>query len=140
MVANAGTGVTEGATAAHLIKRLDAQARQLSVIIQSVLDKNTSLIQEYRMQGLSSQQVQYLRFLQKSDLRQMKGAEVRRSSQACDVQGLEGLEPITVIVDDSATVWPGHGANLVQVERYCYFPNATRQFGYHRVSLLESGR
>ena len=57
-----------------------------------------------------------------------------------NVQGLKGLEPITVIVDDSATVWPGHNANLVQVERYCYFPNATKQFGYSRVSLLESGR
>ena len=45
-----------------------------------------------------------------------------------------------MIVDDSATVWPGHGANLVQVERYCYFPNATKQFGYTRYSLLEAGR
>jgi len=45
-----------------------------------------------------------------------------------------------VIVDDTAHVWPGHASNLVTVERYCYFPNSAKQFGYKRRSLLEDNR
>jgi len=31
--------------------------------------------------------------------------------------GLEGLESVSLIVDDSLSVWPGHADNLFPVER-----------------------
>ena len=56
------------------------------------------------------------------------------------IQGLQGLDPITVIIDDTAAVWQGHTSNLVVIERYTYFPASTRQFNLHRPSMLESDR
>ena len=57
-----------------------------------------------------------------------------------DLQGLKGLDPVTVIIDDTAAVWSEHTANLVVIERYTYFPASTRQFNLNRPSMLESDR
>ena len=37
---------------------------------------------------------------------------------------LRGSEPIAVVLDDTAAVWPGHAENLIVCERYVYFPRA----------------
>ena len=55
------------------------------------------------------------------------------------MQGLAGLDAISVIVDDSEDVWPGHKDNLVMVERYVFFPSSRRQLGLSRASMLETG-
>ena len=55
-------------------------------------------------------------------------------------QGLEGREAVTVVVDDSHSVWSGHRRNLVMVERYVYFPSSRLQLGINRPSLLEANR
>lgn len=56
------------------------------------------------------------------------------------VAGLEGREPIAVILDDSSAVWPHDARNLFVVERYIYFPSSRRRFGLPGPSLLEAGR
>lgn len=55
-------------------------------------------------------------------------------------QGLEGREAVTVVVDDSHSVWAQHRRNLVVVERYVYFPASRVQLGIARPSLLEANR
>jgi hypothetical protein len=55
-------------------------------------------------------------------------------------QGLEGREAVTVIVDDSHSVWAQHRRNLVVVERYVFFPSSRMQLGISRPSLLEANR
>ena len=47
---------------------------------------------------------------------------------------------MTVIVDDSHSVWSGHRHNLVAVERYVYFPSSAASLGIGRPSLLEANR
>ena len=44
---------------------------------------------------------------------------------------------MTAILDDSAAVWPGHGANLVEVERYAFFPSSREALGLRGPSFLE---
>ena len=56
------------------------------------------------------------------------------------VQGLEGREPVVLIVDDSSSVWPHDRRNLFVVERYIYFPSSRRRFGMQGKSLLEIER
>ncbi len=56
------------------------------------------------------------------------------------VQGLEGREPIAIIVDDSQAVWPHDRRNLFVVERYIYFPSSKERFGLQGLSLLEIDR
>jgi hypothetical protein len=56
------------------------------------------------------------------------------------VSGLEGREPIAVIVDDSMAVWPHDRRNLFVVERYIYFPSSQERFGLQGLSLLEIDR
>ena len=47
---------------------------------------------------------------------------------------------MTVVVDDSHSVWSQHRRNLVVVERYVYFPSSRLQLGINRPSLLEANR
>jgi len=54
--------------------------------------------------------------------------------------GLEGLECLSVIVDDSLSVWPNHTDSLLPVERYVYFPSSRRRLGLPGASLMEAGR
>ncbi len=56
------------------------------------------------------------------------------------MQGLEGREPIAIIVDDSQAVWPHDRRNLYVVERYIYFPSSKERFGLQGLSLLEIDR
>eukprot|EP00878_Enallax_costatus_P033398 GHUV01036827.1.p1 GENE.GHUV01036827.1~~GHUV01036827.1.p1 ORF type:complete len:141 (+),score=29.73 GHUV01036827.1:127-549(+) len=56
------------------------------------------------------------------------------------MQGLEGREPVLLIVDDSSAVWPNDKRNLFVVERYIYFPSSRRRFGMQGRSLLEIDR
>ncbi|KAL0023785.1 hypothetical protein WJX77_004859 [Trebouxia sp. C0004] len=56
------------------------------------------------------------------------------------MQGLEGREPVALVVDDTSSVWGNHEENLVAVERYIYFPASRRQFGSKAKSLLETRR
>ncbi|KAK9832338.1 hypothetical protein WJX74_007130 [Apatococcus lobatus] len=56
------------------------------------------------------------------------------------LEGLEGRDSITVVVDDTSSVWSDHAENLLAVERYVYFPSSRRQFGMKSKSLLEINR
>ena len=51
-----------------------------------------------------------------------------------------GQPDATLILDDTAGVWPAHGANLIQVERYIFFPACAGRFGTGRPALLQEGR
>lgn len=42
---------------------------------------------------------------------------------SCAVQGLEGKESISLIIDDLKVMWPSHQSNLRDVEAYCFFPH-----------------
>ena len=56
------------------------------------------------------------------------------------MQGLEGREPLAVILDDSSAVWPHDRRNLLMVERYIYYPSSRRKFGMQGKALLEINR
>lgn len=56
------------------------------------------------------------------------------------MQGLAECESITVIVDDSHSVWSQHRHNLVAVERYIYFPSSRASLGLKGPSLMDTGR
>lgn len=56
------------------------------------------------------------------------------------VQGLEGREQVSIIVDDSTSVWSQHSENLLEVERYVYFPSSAKQLGMKSKTYLESRR
>lgn len=56
------------------------------------------------------------------------------------MQGLDEREAITVIVDDSHSVWSQHRHNLVAVERYIYFPSSRASLGLKGPSLMDTGR
>jgi RNA polymerase II C-terminal domain phosphatase-like 3/4 len=56
------------------------------------------------------------------------------------MQGLAEREAITVIVDDSHSVWAQHSHNLVAVERYIYFPSSRASLGLKGPSLLDAQR
>lgn len=60
--------------------------------------------------------------------------------QVKDLDVVLGAETAVVILDDTAGVWPSHQQNLLQVERYIYFPACVRRFGLDARSLLEQGR
>lgn len=55
-------------------------------------------------------------------------------------QGLEGREPMVIIVDDSSAVWPHDRRSLFVVERYVYFPSSRKRGGMSGRSLLEIDR
>ncbi|KAL4419249.1 hypothetical protein ABPG77_001187 [Micractinium sp. CCAP 211/92] len=56
------------------------------------------------------------------------------------MQGLDECESITVIVDDSHSVWSQHRHNLVAVERYIFFPSSRASLGLKGPSLMDTGR
>lgn len=47
-----------------------------------------------------------------------------------DVDVLLGAEDMVLILDDTSGVWPRHRGNLIEVERYVYFPGCAQKFGY----------
>ncbi|BDA42625.1 probable RNA polymerase II subunit A C-terminal domain phosphatase [Coccomyxa sp. Obi] len=57
-----------------------------------------------------------------------------------DLDVVLGAEKAVVILDDTAGVWPAHQRNLLQVERYVFFPACARRFELETSSLLEQGR
>ena len=44
---------------------------------------------------------------------------------------------MSVILDDSPSVWAQHIGNLLEVERYVYFPSSRQQLRRQAPSLLE---
>ena len=44
-------------------------------------------------------------------------------------KGLKGTEQAAIILDDTAGVWPGHADNLIECERYIFFPACRKKFG-----------
>jgi len=62
------------------------------------------------------------------------GGRVASSSDAGpggvkDIDVLLGAEEMVLILDDTVGVWPRHKDNLMQVERYIYFPACAVRFG-----------
>ena len=51
-----------------------------------------------------------------------------RAHVSC-VQGLEQLESVALVIDDSSAVWELHKDSLVTVERYVFFPSSRRELG-----------
>lgn len=51
-----------------------------------------------------------------------------------------GADTAVLILDDTEGVWPGHAANLIQVDRYIFFPACVIRFGRSHKSLLETGK
>lgn len=51
-----------------------------------------------------------------------------------------GADTAVLILDDTEGVWPGHAANLIQVDRYIFFPACITRFGRSHKSLLETGK
>ncbi|KAH7621996.1 hypothetical protein Ndes2526B_g02821 [Nannochloris sp. 'desiccata'] len=72
------------------------------------------------------------------------GGRVASSSDAGpggvkDIDVLLGAEEMVMILDDTVGVWPRHKDNLMQVERYIYFPACAVRFGRGGQSLFERG-
>ncbi|KAI7844187.1 hypothetical protein COHA_002322 [Chlorella ohadii] len=65
------------------------------------------------------------------------GDSTQRSVKDLDV--VLGRERTVLILDDTEGVWPRHRDNLVQIERYIYFPADAGRFGFRGQSLLERG-
>ncbi len=55
------------------------------------------------------------------------GDTTQRSVKDLDI--VLGNENVVLILDDTEGVWPRHRGNLVQIERYTYFPADARRFG-----------
>lgn len=51
-----------------------------------------------------------------------------------------GADTSVLILDDTEGVWPAHAANLIQVDRYIFFPACVSRFGRAHKSLLETGK
>ena len=47
-----------------------------------------------------------------------------------DLDVVLGRERCVLILDDTEGVWPRHRDNLVQIERYLYFPADAARFGF----------
>jgi RNA polymerase II C-terminal domain phosphatase-like 3/4 len=65
---------------------------------------------------------------------QMFGGRVASSSDAGrkmikDLDVLLGSDEIMLILDDTVGVWPRHKRNLIQVQRYIFFPACAVRFG-----------
>jgi RNA polymerase II C-terminal domain phosphatase-like 3/4 len=56
-----------------------------------------------------------------------------------DIDVLLGAEELVLIIDDTVGVWPKHRDNLVQIERYVYFPGCAVTFGRPGTALMERG-
>lgn len=67
---------------------------------------------------------------------------MQRDSTQKHVKSLDvvlGADTSVLILDDTEGVWPGHTANLIQVDRYIFFPACVARFGRKHKSLLETG-
>lgn len=51
-----------------------------------------------------------------------------------------GADTSVLILDDTEGVWPQHAANLIQVDRYIFFPACATRFGRSHKCLLETGQ
>ena len=51
-----------------------------------------------------------------------------------------GADTSILILDDTEGVWPQHAANLIQVDRYIFFPACATRFGRSHKCLLETGQ
>lgn len=55
-------------------------------------------------------------------------------------EGLAGRDPITVVVDDTHSIWSAHSRNLIPIERYIYFPSSRANLNLPGPSLLDLNR
>ena len=72
------------------------------------------------------------------------GGNVASSSDAGpsgvkDIDVLMGAEELVLVLDDTVGVWPKHKNNIMQIERYIYFPACAVRFGRGGQSLFERG-
>lgn len=68
---------------------------------------------------------------------------VQRDSTQKHVKNLDvvlGADTSVLILDDTEGVWPQHVANLIQVDRYIFFPACATRFGRSHKCLLEKGQ
>lgn len=68
---------------------------------------------------------------------------MQRDSTQKHVKNLDvvlGADTSVLILDDTEGVWPQHAANLIQVDRYIFFPACAIRFGRLHKSLLEKGQ
>ena len=66
---------------------------------------------------------------------------LQRDSTQKHVKSLDvvlGADTAVLILDDTEGVWPGHNANLIQVDRYIFFPACVTRFERSHKSLLEA--
>lgn len=68
---------------------------------------------------------------------------LQRDSTQKHVKNLDvvlGADTAVLILDDTEGVWPQHAANLIQVDRYIFFPACATRFGRSHKCLLERGQ
>ena len=68
---------------------------------------------------------------------------MQRDSTQKHVKNLDvvlGADTSVLILDDTEGVWPQHVANLIQVDRYIFFPACATRFGRSHKCLLEKGQ
>lgn len=68
---------------------------------------------------------------------------LQRDSTQKHVKNLDvvlGADTSVLILDDTEGVWPQHVANLIQVDRYIFFPACATRFGRSHKCLLEKGQ
>ncbi|KAG2484635.1 hypothetical protein HYH03_016588 [Edaphochlamys debaryana] len=53
---------------------------------------------------------------------------------------LLSADELALVLDDTEAVWPGHRRNLLQIERYHFFPSDLRKWRTDGTALLEQGR
>lgn len=73
----------------------------------------------------------------------MSTLPVQRDSTQKHVKNLDvvlGADTSVLILDDTEGVWPQHAANLIQVDRYIFFPACATRFGRSHKCLLEQGK
>ena len=69
--------------------------------------------------------------------------QLQRDSTQKHVKNLDvvlGADTSVLILDDTEGVWPQHSANLIQVDRYIFFPACATRFGRSHKCLLEKGK
>ena len=68
---------------------------------------------------------------------------MQRDSTQKHVKNLDvvlGADTSVLILDDTEGVWPQHAANLIQVDRYIFFPACATRFARSHKGLLEEGK
>ncbi|GIL83980.1 hypothetical protein Vretimale_10976 [Volvox reticuliferus] len=61
------------------------------------------------------------------------------TTTAKDLDVLLSADELALVLDDTEVVWPGHRRNLLQIERYHYFPSDIRKWRVDGTALLEQG-